>query len=580
MKKHNSKYWKIQNLTFIVFFVFSISVKSQISPPEYLGEPVSSEGTSLLKDKNGDLLFIFRKGDWDSGGFSNEVYYMQSSDEGKNWTEKKILVNTPGKAAQSFASVSPISGEIILFYINRGQGVYCARSENNWKTWNFQKMATIDNAPINTIGYGNSLWVDHNNSKRVICGFHVSNGTGSGSFYSDDDGKTWKSSERVTVENTIPNIWQTGAVEPSFAELSNGNILMFLRNSNFNIWKSISEDKGASWSKAEKTNLYCGDNSWISLKNLSGGKLLLVWNNAKALRPEVTNDQWNFTGREVLHIATSNDDGNSWNGYRELMLDRLRDSLFVNHPGDKGLNESKVVETSQGNILVACGQAGGHRSFMLVNPDWITEKNRFDKFGNGTNQWSRQKIIKRPPVYKRSYHYAYDRKPGPVLANHPYKTNKKVLHLRRSLDTTVYSQRDGAVWNFPSGKSGEFETRIQLNKGFKGASISLNDRWFQPIDNQGIETAMFVLEIPASGQLGKDMVLEKENWYTIKFVWENTLNKDKDRCSIYVDDLIISKNLILKNASIHGISYARFRSGSRSVDNYGMYIERVYAKVD
>jgi len=566
----------------LVYSFSSVSLNAQNNyekkiSPKYLGEPIASEGTSLLKDNDGKLLFIFRKGDWDSGGFSTEIYYQQSEDEGRTWTTEKLLVNTPGKVAQNFATVSPVTGEVILFYSIRGKGMMCARSSNNWKDWNFTEMKLPDNSSINTIGYGNSIWVKNKNGMRVICGFH-GGGLGAGDFYSDDDGKTWKSSERVNVPNTIPNIWQTGAVEPTFAELSNGDILMILRNSNFHLWKSISKDKGASWSKPEESDLYCGDNSWSTLKNLKNGNLLLIWNNAKALRPEVTNDQLNFTGREVLHIAISKDDGKTWEGFRELMLDRLRDSQFVNHPGDKGLNESKAVETPQGNILVACGQAAGHRSFVLVDPDWITVKERSDNFENGIEQWSRQKIIKRPAVYKRYYHYNYDRKPGAVLVEHPSDKNKKVLHVRKLADTTVYSQRDGAVWNFTAGKSGEFETKIRLNKKFKGVSLALNDRWFQPIDNQGIETAMFVLEIPSSGKLTSNVILEKEEWYTIKLVWKATNSLYEDLCEVYVNDQLTSKKIVLKNRSINGVSYARFRSASRVTDVDGMYIEMVKVK--
>ena len=205
------------------------------------------------------------------------------------------------------------------------------------------------------------------------------------------------------------------------------DILMFIRNSNYHVWQSISKDKGASWSKAEETNLYCGDNSWGSLKNLSDGSILYIWNNAKSLSPESTLDKWNFTGREVLHVAISDDDGKTWAGFRELMLDRLRDSLFVNHPGDKGLNESKPVETKHGNILIATGQAEAHRAFVLLDPNWIRMKERSDNFSDGTVAWSRQKIMIRPAVYDRWYHHNYDRKPGAVLVPHPDIENKKFI---------------------------------------------------------------------------------------------------------------------------------------------------------
>jgi len=190
------------------------------------------------------------------------------------------------------------------------------------------------------------------------------------------------------------------------------------------------------------------------------------------------------------------------------MLDKLRDTLFVNHPGDNGLNESKPVETKEGNILIACGQAEGHRAFMLLGPDWIQMKERSDNFSEGMKNWSRQKIMIRPAVYDRWYHHNYDRKPGAILVPHPDMANKQVLHVRRPADTTVFSQRDGAVWNFPAGKTGVFETRIRLNKGFQGSYIALNDRWFQPIDNQGLTSAMFVLNIPGSGQLNEKITLE------------------------------------------------------------------------
>ncbi len=545
------------------------------SPPIYLGEPQAHEGATLLRDGDSTIIYIYRNGDWDTGGFSNAVFYRLSDDEGRTWTEEKVLLETPGNVAQSFSTISPISGEIMVFYIDRGNGVICARSENNRKTWTFTPMNLPDSSALNTSCYGNALWVNIGDKKRVLSGFH-GGGLGAGVFYSDDDGHSWKSSARVNVPNTIPNIWQTGAVEPSFAELSNGDILMYLRNSNFNIWKSVSKDKGVSWSDPEKTNLYCGDNSWITLKNLSKNRLILIWNNAKALRPEVTQDKWNFTGREVLHIAISEDQGNTWIGYRELMLDRLRDSMFVNHPGDKGLNESKLVETHNGNVLVLCGQAEGHRSFVLVDPNWIYERKRYDDFSNGISQWSRQKIMIRPAVYNRWYHHNYERKPGAVLVAHPNQQNKQVLHVRRPIDTTVYSQRDGAVWNFPAGKRGYIKTRIRLNKGFKGCSIALNDRWFQPIDNQGRSTAMHVLEIPGHRKLNDANVLLVDSWITIKMAWDHLA--PSPICQVFINNKSI-KDLELMNPCSGGISYLRFRSASRNTDNAGIYIESVSAEV-
>ncbi len=554
--------------------------QSPVAPPLYLGEPASNAGTSLLADRDGSIVFIYREGDHDKGGFSNTVFYRRTEDEGRTWSDAQTLLETPGNPNQCFSTISPQSGEVILFYIDRGVGIKSARSFIGWQDWTIQAMSTADQAPINTISYANAVWVDlPGGGKRVICGFHCQEGLGSGTFYSDDDGRTWSVSPRITVANTVPNIWQTGAVEPTLVELSDGRMLMFIRNSNFQIWKSYSLDQGATWTVPVKTDLYCGDNSWITLKKLADGRIVLVWNNAKSLRPEATLDKWSFTGREVLHMAISEDDGETWLGFRELMLDRLRDGVFINYPGDKGLNESKVAETRTGKLLMALGQAPGHRSFVLVDPDWIYERSRQDDFSAGTAQWSRQKLLIRPATYSREFHHNFERKPGAEVVPHPDDAERNVLHLRRPPDETVFSQRDGAVWNFPAGRTGFVETTIRLNEGFKGASIALNDRWFQPIDNQGRETAMYVLDIPESGRIGPNAVLQPDQWHTLRFEWHEVENPDSAHGEVFLDQQPIGLILPLRNPSPHGISYLRLRSASRWPDENGLYLAAVRAMV-
>ena len=117
-------------MSFSSGFLSAQNNKVLISSPQYLAEPVGISGTTLVMTREGKLVFIYRKGDWDHGGFSSMVYYKQSIDEGRSWTSEKELVNTPGNVAQSFATISPVSGEILLFYIDRGKGMVSARSEN------------------------------------------------------------------------------------------------------------------------------------------------------------------------------------------------------------------------------------------------------------------------------------------------------------------------------------------------------------------------------------------------------------------------------------------------------------------
>lgn len=548
------------------------------NPPLYLGEPPSNEGTNLLVDNDGSIKFIYRVGDWDHGGFSDEVYYMTSNDEGSSWSEPQVLGNTgPGK--QCFTTISPVSGEVIIFFIHsekEQKGNYrFVRSENGRKDWTYNH--PFDTVRFGSMGYGNCLWIDMpDGHKRVLCGVHGNN-QGAGCYYSDDDGKTWLPSNRAKVPNLIPNIWQTGSVEPSFIKLNDGRIWMLMRNSNDQLWESFSKDNGKTWGEATPTRFKCGPNSWVTTKRLSSGEILLIWNNAMSMHPSVTQDKWSFTNRDLIHVAISPDDGETWHGFREFWLDTMRDSSqFVNHPGDKGQNESKVAETADGNILVACGQAPGHRAFVLLDPNWIYQKSAFDDFSNGLINWSTHKLLVRSPIYSRKYHYNFNRKKGASLIPHPDHPKQNVLQLRRVADSMVYSQRDCAVWNFPAGKTGTFETKIYLTKKFRGGMISLTDRWYQPSDLQGEEKAMFSLDIPANGNIEKDIKLEKEKWHTVRFNW----NLDEgNECTVQIDGKMLGQKLPLINPCENGISYVRFRSTSIWPDNDGFLIEYVKAEV-
>jgi len=547
--------------------------------PIFLGEPPSNAGTTLIKEKDGSISFIYRPGDWDLGGFSDTVFFINTIDEGRTWSQEKVLAVT-GPGSQCFSSISPVSGEVIIFFIRNEKGVKgnyrFVRTNNKRTDWSYNKL--FDTLSFGGMGYGNCLWIElPDGNNRILTGVHGEN-KGAGTYYSDDDGYSWTPSNRSFVPNLIPNIWHTSSVEPSLIQLKNKKIWMLMRNSNDRLWETFSNDNGESWAEARSTEFYCGPNSWVTTKRLSDGKILLIWNNAMCLDASVTQDKWNFTNREVLHAAISSDDGKSWHGFRELMLDKLRDNNFINHPGDKGLNESKAIETNSGNVLIACGQAPGHREFVLLDPDWLFEKNRFDDFSEGLIHWSRQKIKIRKPVYNRLYHHNYDRKPGARLIDHPDEEGKKVLQIRRLKDSTVYAERDGAVWNFPAGKSGIFETKILLKEKFKGCLIALNDRWFQPTDSEGEKTAMYALNIPANGVIQSGIELNRNQWYTIKLVWKNINNENSDYCDLFINDEKTNMKIWLKNKSHFGISYVRFRSTSVNPDNEGLLVDYVRAE--
>ena len=106
--------------------------------------------------------------------------------------------------------------------------------------------------------------------------------------------------------------------------------------------------------------------------------------------------------------------------------------------------------------------------------------------------------------------------------------------------------------------------------------IALTDRWYQPSDSQGEEKAMFSLDIPADGNIGKDIKLEKEKWHTITFDWNFG---EGSKCAVQIDGKMLIKKLPLNEPCENGISYVRFRSLAIWPDNEGFLIESVRAKV-
>jgi Neuraminidase (sialidase) len=120
------------------------------------------------------------------------------------------------------------------------------------------------------------------------------------SYYSDDNGQTWTSSEAVSSPAHI--ITQ----EPGVVELKNGNVMMFIRASSGSQYISYSEDKGETWSEARPGNIK-SPLSPASIKRIPAtGDLLLVWNNNDGSIPAIKDK------RTPLHAAISDDDGKSW----------------------------------------------------------------------------------------------------------------------------------------------------------------------------------------------------------------------------------------------------------------------------
>ena len=113
-----------------------------------------------------------------------------------------------------------------------------------------------------------------------------------GALISKDNGRTWKPSESSLTDS------ETWLIEGTMAELTNSSVLHLFRTSVGEIYKSLSDDGGRTWTKASSTGLP-NPNSKIHLLRLADGRLALAYNHDRKYRAN-------------LYVAISDDDGENW----------------------------------------------------------------------------------------------------------------------------------------------------------------------------------------------------------------------------------------------------------------------------
>jgi hypothetical protein len=381
-------------------------------------------------------------------------------------------------------------------------------------------------------------------------------------YYSDDDGRSWKESESKLISPCYAgfNGSNEGACEPVIERLRDGRIWMLMRTQAGFLYESYSADNGTTWQTAvpSRFNTSTGPPNILRHKN---GWLIVSWNNCEM--PPRHEGIGVYGGRDALHIAVSEDDGKTWRGFREIYLDHRRNDNPAS-TGDRGTAYPLGAYTSDGNIVMLAGQGEGGRNPILVDPQWIIETEAVSDFSDGLKQWSVYKHYGPAKSWWRA------RTVGCELIANPDNATAKCLHVRKPDDLPA----DGAVWNFPNGWKGRLTARVMIRKGFLGGIICLNDRMFDPANGYGEEFAVFKLDLGTDGRVGQ-AVLEPDKWYDILFKW----NLANSECQVLVDGTDAG-TLKIRNETLNGISYVRFRSAATKVDPAGFLVSRVEVSMD
>lgn len=273
-----------------------------------LNNPRNSEG-DFITLKDGRILFIYTHYTGTSSDDHATAYLAgrYSADKGKTWTKEdtKIIDQEGVMNVMSVSLLRLQNGDIALFYLKKNSTFDCIPmmriSKDEAKTWSDPEPCIRDKEGYFVLN--NNRVIQLNNGRILLAvALHQSPGDEKfsnlgrlWSYYSDDNGKTWKASDEVANPGKIVT------QEPGMVELKNGNILMYARTTANVQYFSYSKDQGETWSEVEPGNLKSPCSPATITRIPSTGDLLVVWNDNGA-------DQ----KRTPLNIAVSKDDGKTW----------------------------------------------------------------------------------------------------------------------------------------------------------------------------------------------------------------------------------------------------------------------------
>lgn len=262
--------------------------------------PRNSEA-AIIPLKDGTLLLGWTEFYAGSGADHGpaRISGKRSNDGGKTWGEKSTLVeNDGGCNVMEVNSLRSKAGHILLFYCQKNSESTDCRvmmrvSQDEGASWGAAKQISPDNK-YTGLTNGRSLRLD---SGRIL--LEAWEGGDSYCYLSDDDGETWRESQRVKPGD--------GCWEPACIQLKNGDVLMLMRTGLGGQYKSLSTDNGETWSVPAATAL-TGTAAPVSLGRVPGtGDILAIWNHNPGA-----------SKRNPLTSAVSKDEGETWEHMRDI----------------------------------------------------------------------------------------------------------------------------------------------------------------------------------------------------------------------------------------------------------------------
>ena len=476
-----------------------------IVEPTVVGVPPAAAVRDMCRCSDGEI----RHYGWKMVGGKKRRVYIASRDEGLSW--KTVLADPRDKGGTMVRS--PWSGEwvgfargfpkLTLLRSKKGPGdLETAETELP-----FEKAEVRQILPLRS----RRRWIATISDIRLTIGGCYNAAV----ILSDDDGRTWRWVQ-LPAASFVPRLapgdrrphWFNSGCEPTVMEQADGTLVVAARTSGPHHTFYRSTDGGETWSDPVESDVFWAANTMPLFFRLKDGRLLFVWNNTAMLPtrdaseyPELGRDElsgkWEsvFTNRDALHAAISEDDGKTWIGFREIVLNEARNAADFRELGnspaeehDKSVHQTQALELENGKVLLALGQNSASRRLVVFDPKWLYETARSDDFRDGFRGLSNHLYVKSLSGGARGWggHCAWERVPGALLVREPEtgpRTKREVLQLCRIRDERLVSDRQGVVWNFPASRKGRVKIVCRIDGA--GFRLTLADHWMNPCDETG-----------------------------------------------------------------------------------------------
>jgi Neuraminidase (sialidase) len=295
--------------------------KTVLRLPPSENNPRNSEG-DFVNLKDGRILFVYSHYTGESGSDHAPAHLAgrYSQDGGETWTDNDevILSNEGGMNVMSVSLLRLQNDDIALFYLRKNSTEDCIPmmriSKDEAKSWSDPVPCITDKEGYFVLNNDRVLQLEDGRLVLAVALHNTPEGEWKGQgdlfcYYSDDNGKTWKSSDRV------PNTTNIVTQEPGLIELRDGRLMMFIRASGGFQQLSFSSDRGETWSHIEQSNIP-SPVSPATIERIPGtDDWLLAWNNNDGSIEQIKGR------RTPLTVAVSKDEGKTWEYIKNIKDD-------------------------------------------------------------------------------------------------------------------------------------------------------------------------------------------------------------------------------------------------------------------